>query len=128
MSSRRTTAVWIACFAVLFSLLVMPLSPMPSQASGERVLWGSFCTGSGTRQVAIVLEGVDQAPSNRDEHAAMQHCGCCSGHVVVILPSGLNGGLFVQVEPERFAPQRFLLFNPPRLHWPSINPRASPNA
>lgn len=128
MSSHRTTAAWIACCAVLFGLLVMPLSPMPANAQGEPLLWGSFCTGSGTQWVAIALGDVEQPQPNKDAHGAMLHCGCCSGHVVVIMPAGLNRGLFGRIEPEQFPPPHVFFHSSPRQHWPSVNPRASPNA
>ncbi|WP_426142954.1 DUF2946 domain-containing protein [Pseudomonas sp. DWP3-1-2] len=126
MSQRRTTSVWIACFAVLFSLLVMPLSPNAPPAQSEQVLWGSFCSGSGSRLVAMSLGSVDQDASRHDEHSAMQHCGCCSGSMVVVIPSGFSHGFFAHLKPQRFSPAIVLIHASPRVQWPSANPRASP--
>ncbi|SHN08322.1 Protein of unknown function [Pseudomonas asturiensis] len=126
MSSRRTTSVWIACFAVLFSLLAMPLSPGTPRAAGEQVLWGTFCSGSGTRLVAVPLSEASQSIPDEQHQSAMQHCPCCSGSVFVVIPPGFSHGLVARLEPERFAPAIFLIHASPRLQWPSANPRASP--
>ncbi|CAM3220734.1 hypothetical protein BZK31_16145 [Pseudomonas floridensis] len=126
MSSRRTTSVWIACFAVLFSLLAMPLSPGTPRAAGEQVLWGTFCSASGTRLVAIALGDPAQSIPDDQHQSTMQHCPCCSGSVLVVLPQGFNHGQLARLEPESFPPAIFLIRASPRLLWPSANPRASP--
>ncbi|MBA1230413.1 DUF2946 domain-containing protein [Pseudomonas viridiflava] len=126
MSSRRTTSVWIACFAVLFSLLAMPLSPSTPHVAGEQVLWGTFC-GGGTRLIAIDLGSASNGTPDEQRHqSTMQHCPCCSGSAVVLLPPGFSHGLVARLEPERFAPAIFMIHPSPRLQWPSANPRASP--
>ncbi|MFJ4141829.1 DUF2946 domain-containing protein [Pseudomonas sp. NPDC089734] len=127
MSQRRTTSVWIACFAVLFSLLAMPLSPGAARTSGEQLLWGSFCSGSGTRLVAISLGDTTQSTPAQDDHSGMQHCACCSGSIVVALSSGFHD-LLVRPEPDYFPAEIFLSHASPRQQWPSANPRASPHA
>ncbi|KIQ32964.1 MULTISPECIES: DUF2946 domain-containing protein [Pseudomonas syringae group] len=127
MSQRRTTTVWIACFAVLFSLLAMPLSPSTPRVAGEQVLWGTFCGGGGTRLVAIpLIEASQGMPDGQQHQSAMQHCPCCSGSVFVVIAPGFSHGLVARLEPERFAPAIFLIHASPRLQWPSANPRASP--
>ncbi|MEE4231275.1 DUF2946 domain-containing protein [Pseudomonas viridiflava] len=127
MSQRRTTTVWIACFAVLFSLLAMPLSPSTPRVTGEQVLWGTFCGSGGTRLVAIALSEASQGmPDGQQHQSAMQHCPCCSGSVFVVIAPGFSHGLVARLEPERFAPAIFLIHASPRLQWPSANPRASP--
>lgn len=127
MSQRRTTTVWIACFAVLFSLLAMPLSPSTPHVAGEQVLWGAFCGGGGTRLVAIPLSEASQGmPDGQQHQSAMQHCPCCSGSAFVVIAPGFSHGLVARLEPERFAPAIFLIHASPRLQWPSANPRASP--
>jgi hypothetical protein len=126
MSSRRTTSVWIACFAVLFSLLVMPLSPGTPRVSGEQVLWGTFCSGGGSRLVATSLVETSRSIPKEGQHSTMQHCPCCSGSVFVVVPPGLAHDLVAHVETEYFPPAIFLIRASPRLQWPSVNPRASP--
>ena len=52
MSRQRLAIAWIACFAVLFNMLAMPMSGAMAQtakAPAEQLLWGSFCSSSGTR-------------------------------------------------------------------------------
>lgn len=123
MSRRRTTSAWIACFAVLFSLLAMPLAPNAQRGTDASLLWGSFC-GANAQLAALALS--DDGQPAQDEHSAMQHCLCCSGSVVVILPGGLPAGLFAWQPPLHL---RHYLAPPatsPRLQWPTANPRASP--
>ncbi|GFM82948.1 hypothetical protein PSCICO_48990 [Pseudomonas cichorii] len=128
MSQRRTTSVWIACFAVLFSLLAMPLSPSAPRVQGEQLLWGSFCSGSGTRLVAISLGDTAKSIPDHEEHASMQHCACCSGSIVVVIPSGFTHGPQTRPGPDYFPQAIFLTHTSPRQQWPSANPRASPPA
>ncbi len=83
MSRQRLAIAWIACFAVLFNLLAMPMSGAMAQASEnsipEQLLWGSFCSASGTRLVAIDLGKLEQQAPQNDDHSNMQHCWCCAG-------------------------------------------------
>lgn len=55
MPRHRLAYAWIACFAVLFNMLAMPLSGASPQPQAEQLLCGSFCSGTGTRLVAISL-------------------------------------------------------------------------
>ena len=43
MPPRRHIA-WIACLAVLFNLLAMPLSRAAPKGPAEQLLWGAFCS------------------------------------------------------------------------------------
>jgi hypothetical protein len=124
---RRRAFAWVACFALLFGMLAMPMTPTMPRTQGEQWVWGSFCTGSGTRLVATSLGLIDQAPPSRDEHVAMQHCACCSGSLTMVaIPVGGSFGLFAIIEPVRFPSPVLVFHGPPRLQWPSLNPRASP--
>lgn len=81
MSRQRLAFAWIACFAVLFNMLAMPLSgAMQRNDPGlnEQLLWGSFCSSTGTKLVAISLGKLDQQAPQNDDHSTMQHCWCCS--------------------------------------------------
>lgn len=133
MSRQRLAFAWIACFAVLFNMLAMPLSgamaQAASQASGEQVLWGSFCTSSGTKLVAISLGKLEQQAPSNDEHSAMQHCWCCSGSAPLVALPGHAPQLYVaHFDSHRSLPPPSLASPTPRQQWPSLNPRASPRA
>ena len=130
MSRQRLAIAWIACFAVLFNMLAMPMTGAMAQganAPAEQLLWGSFCSSSGTKMVAISLGEVEQKAPQNEDHSAMQHCWCCSG-------SGQLSALPGPVLPLYFAafnavpgPPAAVLDTPtPRQQWPSLNPRASP--
>ncbi|SEM88646.1 Protein of unknown function [Pseudomonas sp. ok272] len=133
MSRQRLALAWIACFAVLFNMLAMPLSGAMAQAassaSGEQVLWGSFCTSSGTKMVAISLGKLEQnAPSN-DDHSTMQHCWCCSGSApLVALPAHVPQLYVAHLQRQQSLLPPSLASPTPRQLWPSLNPRASPLA
>ena len=90
MNRRRLAFAWIACLAVLFNMLAMPLSGAMAQAASSpagQVLWSSFCTGSGMKMVAIDIGASDQKAPQSDSHSNMQHCWCCSGSApLVALP------------------------------------------
>jgi hypothetical protein len=127
---RRRAFAWVACFALLFGMLAMPMTPTMPRTQGEQVVWGSFCTGNGTQLVATPLGlvgKVSQRAPDGGEHSSMQHCPCCSGSLsLVALPGGQTFGVFTIFEPVRF-PSAILVFHaPPRQQWPSLNPRASP--
>lgn len=130
MNRRRLAFAWIACFAVLFNMLAMPLSGAMAQAassSGEQILWSSFCTGSGMKMVAIDIGATDQKAPQNDSHSNMQPCWCCSGGTPLLALPGHSPQLyFAQFESNRSVAPISLQTPTPRQQWPSLNPRASP--
>jgi hypothetical protein len=111
-------------------MLAMPMSNAMAQSAkspAEQLLWGSFCTSSGTKMVAISLGDLGQKAPQGDEHSNMQHCWCCSGAApVVALPGHEPQLYFAQFEANRSLPAVTLDIPTPRQQWPSLNPRASP--
>ncbi|CAI8920741.1 DUF2946 domain-containing protein [Pseudomonas sp. IT-P12] len=130
MSRQRLAIAWIACFAVLFNLLAMPMTgamAQAAQAPAEQVMWGSFCSSGGTRMVAISLGDLEQKAPQSDEHSNMQHCWCCSGSApLVALPGHAPHLYFARFESHRSQPATSLDNPTPRQQWPNLNPRASP--
>lgn len=130
MNRRRLAFAWIACFAVLFNMLAMPLSGAMAQAassSGEQILWSSFCTGSGMKMMAIDIGATDQKAPQNDSHSNMQHCWCCSGGAPLLALPGHSPQLyFAQFESNRSVAPASLQAPTLRQQWPSLNPRASP--
>lgn len=130
MSRQRLAIAWIACFAVLFNMLAMPMTGAMAQSaksSAEQLLWGSFCTSSGTKMVAISLGDLEQKAPQNDDHSNMQHCWCCSGSApLVALPGHVPQLYFARFEANRSVPATSLDTPTPRQQWPSLNPRASP--
>ncbi|AXP06823.1 MULTISPECIES: DUF2946 domain-containing protein [Pseudomonas] len=130
MSRQRLAFAWIACFAVLFNMLAMPLSGSGgamASAPTEQVLWGSFCSSSGMKMVAISLGKFEQGTPQKDNHSTMQHCWCCSGSAPSVALTGQAPQLYLdaQLAHRRIAHSK--LDSPtPRQQWPSLNPRASP--
>jgi hypothetical protein len=130
MSRQRLAFAWIACFAVLFNMLAMPMTGAMAQAAkspAEQLLWGSFCTSSGTKMVAISLGTLEQKTPQNDDHSNMQHCWCCSGSApLVALPGHTPQLYFARYESNRSVAPPSLQTPTPRQQWPSLNPRASP--
>jgi hypothetical protein len=130
MNRHRLAIAWIACFAVLFNMLAMPMTGAMAQAAGspvEQLLWSSFCTGSGTKMVAINIGPIDQKAPANDTHSNMQHCWCCSGSApLVALPGHSPQLYFARYESNRSVAPASLQTPTPRQQWPSLNPRASP--
>ncbi|MGE8186749.1 DUF2946 domain-containing protein [Pseudomonas sp. NPDC086278] len=130
MSRQRLAIAWIACFAVLFNMLAMPMTGAMAQSAkspAEQMLWGSFCTSSGTKMVAISLGTPEQNAPQSDEHSNMQHCWCCSGSApLVALPGHVPQLYFARFAADRSLPAASLDTPTPRQQWPSLNPRASP--
>ncbi|MEB0046504.1 MULTISPECIES: DUF2946 domain-containing protein [unclassified Pseudomonas] len=130
MSRQRLAFAWIACFAVLFNMLAMPMTGAMAQAAqspAEQFLWSNFCTSSGTKMVAVSLGTFEQKAPQNDDHSNMQHCWCCSGSApLVALPGHVPQLYVVRLEPDRGLPRAALNAPTPRQQWPSLNPRASP--
>jgi hypothetical protein len=130
MNRHRLAIAWIACFAVLFNMLAMPMTGAMAQAANspvEQLLWSSFCTGSGTKMVAINIGTTDQKAPSNDNHSNMQHCWCCSGSApLVALPGHSPQLYFARYESNRSVAPALLQAPTPRQQWPSLNPRASP--
>ena len=124
---RRRAFAWVACFTMLFAMLAMPMTPTMPRTQGEQLVWGSLCSGSGTRLVATSITAVGQRNPDRSDHVLMQHCPCCSGSLsMVAVPAGNQLGFIVFLQPLRL-PDGILVFRgPPRALWPHLNPRASP--
>ena len=126
MPSHRLAHAWIACFAVLFNLLAMPLSAAAPKSQTEQLLWGAFCSTGGTKLIAISLGQPDGTQQN-DDHSTMQHCWCCSGAAPLLaLPGHTPQLYFAHFESNRSLPATSLESPSPRQQWPSLNPRASP--
>ena len=130
MNRHRLAIAWIACFAVLFNMLAMPMSGTMAQAASspaEQILWSSFCTGSGMKMVAVDIGAPDQKAPQNDPHSNMQHCWCCSGSApLVALPGHSPQLYFARFESNRSVAPALLQTPTPRQQWPSLNPRASP--
>ena len=130
MSRQRLAFAWIACFAVLFNMLAMPITgaiAQSAESSPGQVFWGSYCSSSGTKIVAISLGDTDHNTPQNDEHSNMQHCWCCSGSApLVALPGPVPPLYFARFEANRRLPAASLDLPTPRQQWPSLNPRASP--
>lgn len=129
MPPRRHIA-WIACLAVLFNLLAMPLSSAAPKGPAEQLLWGAFCSSMANKAKVDVqaLAKIDLGPQS-DDSASMMNCWCCTGAAPLLaLPS---------YPPQLHNPPILLagLLPPPAVYhatprqlWPALNPRASPLA
>ncbi|MBK5007909.1 DUF2946 domain-containing protein [Pseudomonas sp. S60] len=129
MPPRRHIA-WIACLAVLFNLLAMPLSSAAPKGPAEQLLWGAFCSSMASKANVDVqaLAKIDLGPQS-DDSASLMNCWCCSGAAPLLAlptpplqlhspPVRLAGTLS---PPAQYTPT-------PRQLWPALNPRASPLA
>lgn len=129
MPPRRHLA-WIACLAVLFNLLAMPLSSAAPKGPAEQLLWGAFCSSmTGKAKVDIQALAKIDLGSQGDPHSNMQHCWCCSGAAPLLALPGYPAQL--HNPPALFAGQVAALIDyrpTPRQLWPALNPRASPVA
>lgn len=127
MPRQRLAPAWIACLAVLFNLLVMPLSSAAPKGPAEQLLWGVFCSAGGSKMVAISL-GPQDGAQHSDDHSSMQHCWCCSGTAPLLALPGQPAQLLQADAARHRAPAA----QPghvasPRQQWPTLNPRASPS-
>ncbi|MCJ8205925.1 DUF2946 domain-containing protein [Pseudomonas sp. RGM2987] len=132
MSRQRLAFAWIACFAVLFNMLAMPLSGSAAAratAPAEQLLWGSFCSSGGTKRVAVSLGKLEQSAPQQDDHSNMQHCWCCAGSAALVALAGHTPQLSLDARLAHQGVAPPSIDNPtPRQQWPSLNPRASPLA
>ena len=127
MPPRRHIA-WIACLAVLFNLLAMPLSSAAPKGPAEQLQWGAFCSSlAGKAKVDVqALAKIDLGTQN-DQHSNMQHCWCCSGAAPLLAlpgyPPQLHNPPTLLVG---YAPPLANYLPTPRQLWPALNPRAPP--
>lgn len=127
MTPRRHIA-WIACLAVLFNLLAMPLSSAAPKGPAEQLLWGAFCSSMANKSKVDVqaLAKIDLGPQS-DDSASMMNCWCCSGAAPLLALPGYPAQLHNPplVQAGFVAP--LADYRPtPRQLWPALNPRASP--
>ncbi|MBV4539329.1 DUF2946 domain-containing protein [Pseudomonas urmiensis] len=129
MPPRRHIA-WIACLAVLFNLLAMPLSSAAPKSATEQLLWGAFCSSMGAKAKLDVkaLAKIDLGDQG-DAHANMQHCWCCSGAAPLLALPGQPPQLHSPAHLSIGQLPNLARYQPtPRQLWPALNPRASPLA
>ncbi|WP_449430966.1 DUF2946 domain-containing protein [Pseudomonas putida] len=129
MPPRRHIA-WIACLAVLFNLLAMPLSSAAPKGPAEQLLWGAFCSSLAGKAKADVqaLAKIDLGTQS-DDHAIMQHCWCCCGAAALLALPGYQAQLLKPSTRKVEHPPLLAGYQPtPRQLWPSLNPRAPPLA
>jgi hypothetical protein len=124
---RRRAFAWVACFALLFGALAMPLTPTMPRPQAERLVWGSACTGAASRLAMTPVEVIDRQTPHHPDLAYMQNCACCTGAMpMVAVPTSIGFGLFALVEPVRFPLAMVVLRTPHRQQWPNRSPHASP--
>ncbi|QKF51142.1 DUF2946 family protein [Pseudomonas graminis] len=124
---RRRAFAWVACFTLLFGVLAMPMTPTMPRPEGERLVWGSACTGAASRLANTPVEVIDKQSPYHPDIAFMRHCDCCTHATpLVAVPTSVGLGLFALIEPVRFPVAVLVLRAPPRQHWPDRNPHASP--
>jgi hypothetical protein len=124
---RRRAFAWVACFALLFGVLAMPMTPTMPRPEGERLVWGSACIGAESRLAITPVEVIDKQMPYQPDIAFVRHCDCCTHATpLVAVPSSVGLGLFALIEPVRFPVAVLVLRAPPRQHWPDRNPHASP--
>lgn len=129
----RTHLLLIACFAVLFNLLAMPLDrALREPVLDESLILGSFCSLHGVQSLPKAL----LAQLKLDQHALTEHGDgklqtgdCCCGHAGQAAPPG---DYFKHLFP-RFWPDALLLGDAPllplpRQQRPGLTPRAPPLA
>ena len=133
LSRVRTHLCLLACLAVLFNLLVMPLDrSLRTPAVDQSLILGSFCSLHGLQSLPkSLLEQLRLDPSELSDHGdgKLQAGDCCCGHAGQAL---LAGDYFKHLFP-RFWPAELLsghvpTLRLPREQWPNLNPRASPLA
>ena len=124
---RRRAFAWVACFALLFGVLAMPMTPTMPRPEGERLVWGSACIGAASRLAITPVEVINKQMPYHPGIAFVRHCDCCTHATpLVAVPTSVGLGLFALIEPVRFPVAVLVLRAPPRQHWPDRNPHASP--
>lgn len=128
MSPHRPAIALIACLAVLFNLLAMPLASAAPKGPDEQLLWGAFCSSvAGKAKAEIMALGKLDLGQQGDDHANLQHCWCCSGAAPSLaLPGHVAQLTTPQAAPTGVEPLLGAYQPTPRQQWPALNPRASP--
>lgn len=134
MASRfRPHLLLIACVAVMFNLLVMPLDrSLRETPVDESLLLGSFCSIHGLqslpKSVLVQLKaGLPDLSDHADSKLQAGDCCCCHAGQAAV-PSDYFKHLFPLYWPEALLIGDQPLLPLPRYQWPSLNPRASPLA
>ncbi|AVD82831.1 hypothetical protein C4Q28_12025 [Pseudomonas sp. SWI6] len=129
----RTQLLLLACFAVMFNLLAMPLDRALRESTvDESLILGSFCSLHGVQSLPKSLLAqlkLDQSDLSNHADIKSQVGDCCCGHAG---QAALPNDYFKHLYP-RFWPDTLLLGEDPDLPlprqlWPAIPPRASPLA
>lgn len=134
LSRARAHLCLLACLAVLFNLLAMPLDRalQSPRIDSQSLILGSFCSLHGAQSLpkSLLAQLKAELPQLDDQPDMKHQAGdCCCGHAGhALLASDYYRHLF-----PRYWPDALLLGNShrlslPREQWPKLNPRASPLA
>jgi hypothetical protein len=66
VSCRRSAVFWVACFAIFWANLQMPLSALADKTGGTN--WIEVCTSAGLKLIAVDTDGSTQTPHHQDSH------------------------------------------------------------
>ncbi|MFJ4142583.1 DUF2946 domain-containing protein [Pseudomonas sp. NPDC089734] len=129
MASLKRISSWIACLAVLLNMLAMPMSSAMPAPDAHLLLWGGFCSGSGSTVLPPDFKKLIDTLQPGSSKTVMQHGDCCCGHAgLVALPADYYRHFLPRYTPDTALdnPEQPTLL--PRARWPSLTPRASPIA
>lgn len=121
----------LACCAVLFNLLAMPLDrALREPPLDESLIFGSFCSLHGGQSLpkSVLAQLKLELPDFSGHGGIKPQAGdCCCGHTG---QAALPGAYFKHLLP-RFWPDALLLGQRPELplprqQWPNLTPRAPP--
>lgn len=130
-SSRRTQLWWLACFAVLFNLLAMPLDRAlraPSVDSQSLIL-GSFCSLHGVPKTVLAQLYADlDLPEHSAPPDSKPPAGdCCCGQAgQAFVPGHYAKHVFPRYWSETLLLGHAPVLPLPRQQWPDLSPRAPP--
>ncbi|KAF0866585.1 DUF2946 family protein [Pseudomonas sp. LD120] len=130
MHSLKRVSPWIACVALLLNMLAMPLSRAMQTPDVRMLLWGGFCSGKSAQTVSPTIAKVLLDLPTRPSQSVMAHGDCCcvgQAALVAVPADDYRHSLPRDTANIRVNhPSRPTLS--PRQRWPSLMPRASPNA
>lgn len=122
---NRSLTAWLLYASVMFSLFACGIHHGQMSALSLSGLGGGFCSMDGQGGPAIDAGGIDGQTPHLDQFS----CPLCSSFSVAV---ALNSGGWTTEFPPSLNTTASLLDPwpqaPPRYHWPSLNPRASPIA
>ena len=121
--TRRFTA-WLACLAILMTVIAPGISQAIAYAGGSGSVWAEICSNDGAKLVRF--DGRQKQGKSEQQHSAFNHCPYCSVQAHSPVIPDLTGFSVPRCSANFACPRFYFQSFSPAFFWVTSQPRAPP--